>query len=644
MNKKQLIPPDNQNTFLILDDHHIVPFYGFSPEKIKQSARAIIKNPSKPIQRTTILNFIVKELGFTGGYADYKKSYRKLESFLQENGLLEYRDLTSHYCRYGRLKGLSFLIGNSKEYRQYLSDRLFLSGKPLPERVLFKDFDFTDYQLYQKTQNIKGDYLNFVKSEYRPLVEDIHIELSKDREINDIDCDANYFFIDANSCINFLDDSLVCPELGEGYISRLYFPGKKHENEQKSVKRFSILKSHLINIPELWAEIVPFNNNVIFLKEGNFYDYVIKNQRTRIFDRKYPKHCSAEDTTYIQSEQRFFNEAYYFEKHEWRELNSHEAEKYHYENGGKAGYSYPGEDVILKRYLESKERYPFSPKKRKYRKRVIQLPGFYKERLRNGKELYVSNLVSIEDFFRFFESTDYYKRRCKEFYDDIYTMNMESDITLPVAVTWYDANAFAAWFSRENGVNARLLNLNEAEEIFPDNNTLSEMLSDNKSSNYQASIVVISLIEADGELSISFKDKRRYNKGESVEEKKSSDKKLIRLEKSITKVKQYYKTDYKKHHSENTYPSMFDDTFFLFNSQLTWGEKKSGLKFLLHGDFTELLGQDNADSGGAPAFIYHGQSDFEQFDYYPFQPYRYCATQSCKNNKRKLGFRMCYEA
>jgi hypothetical protein len=81
--------------------------------------------------------------------------------------------------------------------------------------------------------------------------------------------------------------------------------------------------------------------------------------------------------------------------------------------------------------------------------------------------MYVSNLVSIAQFKEFMASgTDYaeYSRRAQGV-DDWRWVNVEEDESLPAAVTWYDANAYATWVSKTKGLPVRLLTEQEYEVI-----------------------------------------------------------------------------------------------------------------------------------------------------------------------------------
>jgi hypothetical protein len=117
--------------YLALQQCHIVEITSLEPEAIKHVAKHA-REDREEIKHNTLLNAIVKSLGFKGGFASYKNHFESsLIPFMEQHGLKNQTDLISL-----RDKTMWFKITP-----QNLSERLFFSGLELPEKV-FTGYNF----------------------------------------------------------------------------------------------------------------------------------------------------------------------------------------------------------------------------------------------------------------------------------------------------------------------------------------------------------------------------------------------------------------------------------------------------------------------------------------------------------------------
>ena len=122
--------------YLAFKDNHIITIDNVEPELIKQSTKKM-KKDRKNISHTSILNHIAKSLGVTGGFQGYLEVYNQnITAFLKEHELNRRKDLFS-------IQKPGYNCGNLRIKRQRLSQRLFNSGRELPDKVFTGyNFDF----------------------------------------------------------------------------------------------------------------------------------------------------------------------------------------------------------------------------------------------------------------------------------------------------------------------------------------------------------------------------------------------------------------------------------------------------------------------------------------------------------------------
>ena len=202
-----------------------------------------------------------------------------------------------------------------------------------------------------------------------------------------------------------------------------------------------------------WVEIMPFNNNLVFLKgrDGNF-DFVYRGLKDHEFQHKFMENqLKIADVPYFVSDYAF-DRWHYFEYKGWREKDNHESECHYYKMGGESS-NYPGSNEILINYLKYQQL--FSDQVRHY---GTYQNGFLPVSLLE-EEICISNLVSIKDFNEFLsENSEYLEYRVG---DAILPINSDTDEALPVACTWFDALAYCKWYGDKYKIPVRLLSSSE---------------------------------------------------------------------------------------------------------------------------------------------------------------------------------------
>lgn len=469
--------------FLPLNKFHILPIYDLSPKFIKLSVKNVSRDREK-ISHCSLLNACAKSLGFLGGFAGYQQEYEeKLLPFMQQNGLFELSNLIQPQFL-GKGSGVSLF----KLKYQDISERLFFANKPIPKK-LFTGYNFPLDECWEDGTWIFNNHIDFKKyglhNSYFETHKNIDIALSKPDLLVDIyghDCKhKTRKLIDivigskiteiTYSCLNLITDQLFYPRTSKDYEIFLYNPSdnslENYKKEYKTYQSLLELFTYRIDNQELgWVEILPYNENLIFLKGNNGeYDFVFKNQRDEIFSHQmYAPYLKRAEIPNFDDKYHF-ERWYYFEFSGFRQEVKHKSEQNFYANNPREDYF---KENIVKKYLENHYKKP------KF-KNLKELDGFTKIKLKNGKILMVSDLISIGDFEVFkSENQDYFNRREKinldpsnDRLDNLDSVNREKDKSLPVTLTGYDVWKYVHWFNEKYGIETRLLDDKEYLEISP---------------------------------------------------------------------------------------------------------------------------------------------------------------------------------
>lgn len=459
------------SAYLPFKKKHIIEINGLDPQAIKASAKKRIKKDREKIGHTTILNFVSKSLGFKGGIQGYQKQYQDdLLPFLHKHDLSKQSDLVT-------LRKAGFDCKMLRLTRERISQRIFNSGYSLPKQI-FTGYNF-DYEntiddlaynfrilfddLGKSISNL-GYHHQFAKNiKAIDDIKDSEISIgSKKRSLQDLFIGG--YLWELLPGFNLLSDLLIQPRVNENNIIQLYQSDENDKDFLTSKRQYdsvtSLFKNRIDNQELGWVSVIPYNENLVFLKGQNGeYDYLIKGQKDHKFVHKvFDNNLKISDVPYFIDSYNFEKWAY-FEYAGWKELDTHESERHYYLTGG-TQQEYPGESEILQSYLKSKLLYT-----QKGIRTISQMPeqkDFISINILNSN-IYVSNPVSINEFFEFLKDRpDYVEYRSGE---NIANVNADKDLSLPVSCTWYDALAFCKWFEEKNGLPVRLPTIEEYKEL-----------------------------------------------------------------------------------------------------------------------------------------------------------------------------------
>ncbi|QUM79209.1 hypothetical protein HWV01_02145 [Moritella sp. 5] len=504
-------------SYLPLQNFHIVEITDLEPSSIKASIKKAKKKTCdrEPIKHTTLLNAVTKMLGIKGGFPAYQRVYdSELVPFLNKHGMKKRVDLLKQ-----RLKGFDTLLTDITH--QDLSERLFYSGHPLPEKI------FTGYNFdYKHTiddghnyfprifDNLSGQSPMGLKNN-KGFGIPIEFELEKDivehnikiaranpslipdckydkrplRSFFDITAGNNYvadrnaiqagvdryncfsnrtlmdvvvgsFMVSLDFSFNLLGDSLMEPNQRSSQVEiYLENPDKVALNKVKELPtlKFNLFRERIEQSENGWVDVIPFNNNLIFLR-GDDGQYDFVFKNQRDEIFEHQIFGKALKRADIPS---CISDYQFLRWHYFEYQGWRQMDRHCAENlyyeKGHYQYNYPGQDVVLQDYYKDKG--GFVPKKLRTGKRL----ACFNEVLLGGKRLMVSQLITIDDLNRFAISrADYMEYRIG---DNLDSVNNEDDSTLPVSVTWFDVLAYLNWFEANTEIPARLLTVNEYELI-----------------------------------------------------------------------------------------------------------------------------------------------------------------------------------
>ncbi len=450
------IPPAK---FLRFEQYHVAPLTEITVEALKASARAARNEfrDREKIGHTTALNHLVQALGFSGGFGEYvREGQHQLRAFMDRHALRVRADLIRPNPDMALVK---------LEPRQ-LADRFAQLGENLPSRI-FTGHDMDWFAVndrwfrvnpWNEGREVLRDGLRF--DEVEAQVEEVEKRAPGEGALwLESAVAANEFFVRA-AADNLLGDVLFeyrgQPASESAVAARTYRPPTCRPEDFKRFMSCAneagrIFRKWIDGLSAGWVDVLPFNERLVFLRgSAGSYDFVFPGMRDTAFNHN-PFAPYLKNADVPKSHDTYhFGRWLYYEYSGWLECDQHMSEERHYADGGSRD-NLPNEDELLKRHLTALGIY-LPP-----RKSAPRREGFSTLEI-NDRRLNVSNLISIAQFAAFIDDNpDYagYSRANPEV-DRWEPVNSDADRSLPAAVTWYDANAFAAWISKTKNLPVRL--------------------------------------------------------------------------------------------------------------------------------------------------------------------------------------------
>lgn len=413
-------------SYLPFEKLHFAEITGLDPTSLKKAAKFARQQGRdvEAIGQVTALNFIAKSLGIKAGWSAYKKEYRdSIAPFLEENRLLR---------RQGILKqdlNDQFHYFDSEQ----ISGRLFESGRPIPEKMFIGDgFNYWDLlELAVKHPNMHvesgmGKHVSQFDQRIPPMNFRIHM--------NDGMCSLS----DAWDLSNFLGDQLCKPSEEEPVACRY----RLSETDKSNLKRAGEILSILLQGTEHgWAEVIPYNKNLVFLRlDDGRYDFFFKNMRRQKFARNpFLPYLRDKDIS-KKSRSDDFSVWSYFQYDGWKELDVHKANVMCLGTVSKPSMRIDETgNAFVEEYLVKNGRY------QPVRNEAPARNNYPYKTSKNGG-LCFTDLVTIKEFDRFLDQNPDYARH-RESLEDVgnFAGAANEPDNLPAAVTWYDALAYASW-------------------------------------------------------------------------------------------------------------------------------------------------------------------------------------------------------
>lgn len=451
-------------------DFHLAPLDDVSPKALNRAAQQACEQyrDRKHLELTTAQNFLASKLGAKGGLAGFKREFDlNLNPFMQAHGLLKRADLITPRHDFPLVKLAP----------RQIADRLFLSGRPLPQRV-FTGYDVDWYELNNRfyRSNPWRDYQErHGKLFFLPF--DLTMQECDRLRAESLEAVAQCLDATIAACApainppvnNLLGDQLLqfggTLEREFRFVPKLYQPASCQADKFREEVRCyhdvaKLFREWIGRCGKGWVEVLPYNESLVFLKgDGGNYDFLIPGFRDEPFDHNPFAPYLKNDDVPKSNDAYHFQRWLYFEYSGCLEEDQHHAEMEFYA-GGKQPIDYPRPEQILRAHLITVG---------KYRPPVREAPraeGFHPFTL-GGRLLYISNLISIAEFRAFMQSNPEYARYSREPYgvDRWEPVNSDPDQTLPASVTWYDANAFATAVCKSKGLPVRLLTADEYGEL-----------------------------------------------------------------------------------------------------------------------------------------------------------------------------------
>ena len=438
-----------KSKFLPLNEFHIVKLQNLDDASLRGAAKRTQKD-REDIKHTTILNFICKSLGLKGGYAEYKRQHwPAITTFLDQHSL-------HHPGLFEDSLNKSLLSVTHHD----IAACCFNSDRPLPKRV-FTGAGLTWDDILVAASKLTGVEIDIAATSGSMTFDEL-LKYNPPASFPIVSNGHRLTIVDFYSLENLLGDQLVRYPDAFMYaphpVSNIYFPldmpTEEVTRERARLKEAAMLFARIIDtLDKGWLEILPFNDNLIFLKDrSGGFDFVIRGQKAAPFEHNMHLPFLKNADVPKSDDHYHFQRWLYFNHKGWLKQDRHSAELEHYQRAGTVR-DYLGEDEVLRRYLIGQGRYQ-SPLKK------AALTRGFKKVLADGKWLAVSDLINVEQFREFMLHTNelYARYRPKPPQQDSWLACNGTEISpdAPASVSWYDALAYVTAISKAQKLPVRL--------------------------------------------------------------------------------------------------------------------------------------------------------------------------------------------
>lgn len=589
-----------RTAFLPLQNEHLIPVKSLDPIELKNQAKNTKRSLNEHgIKHNQILGAIAKGFGVKGGFPGYTQFYEnRFKPLLSKHGLKQQEDLVTPRYPYHLLRLTPSQI----------SERLFNSGKPIPERIFTGyNYDFRKYEgdawlFYQIFPELHHDQGKLKQQIYDLVLNHptIGIEYAK-KYLDDYhgvqdfgryngialkDAFIGGYLNEIYACFNLLGDSLLFPGTNEGLQPKFFFPNSTSKEKISKEMTWTqnvlkIFRDEIETSSTGWVNVIPVTKDLYILSgDDGKYDFVFREQRDQQTElNNFIGFLGSKDIP-SQMSSNAFKHWDYFREGAWREKDRYESERYYYKQGGNA-QNYPGTEIIYEDYLKASSAY--SPRLKF---------GSVMEGFKQVGDLFISELITIEQYEAFLKDSGYETRRNCEF--QFSETNGLDSKEKPFCGNWYDALAYVAWFEKKHNKPVRLLSIGEYLTVHPGANPMVNPILDRMSKQG-----ILDFYDKNGEIS---------PRPSTVLDKVQYDPESLQIK---------------------------------FTDELNWEKGKGELKFLTADNFGEWL-FEHAGNGAAAINTWdlsavRGRGTPVERDYFPADSLG--VYKSCK-----IGFRLCYRA
>ncbi|MBN6207468.1 hypothetical protein JYK21_13420 [Ralstonia pickettii] len=374
--------------------------------------------------------------------------------------------------------------GGSRLTGRVLADRLFAADRPVPQKVFTgpgsKLFSASGYGRLDLHDAMAKDGIHCRSEEEelewsRARWDDVVLRAERLSDWpadapSHIDLTGRALYVTAmwdqyGAIWNLLGDSLVSPAVVDP-VYQLY--NASPEEMAMARERYLAFREEIESSDAGWVDVLPFNSRITILRSQKTgrYDIVFRDQRDKPLTQNpfYPVFSHHELPTSIGDAP--VHTALYYREGLWEAKLEHAAETHYYATGG-LPRNWPGTKKLIERYLRDNEDYR-GPRT----EGGANHPSFVRHDL-GDRSLMVSELISIDKFWRFYEAGWADTRASKvaagsKPWANLAATNMHEDSReLPACVTWFDAIAYCKHLEDDLDRPVRLLTIDEWRSIRP---------------------------------------------------------------------------------------------------------------------------------------------------------------------------------